>query len=65
MRLLTNVIPVGDLKLHEAGEGCWCFPLLVEKDATLIHNAADCREAQERAGNPGEFGWVLVLSRAT
>lgn len=63
MRRLTNVIPVGDLKLHEAGKECWCFPLLVEEDLTLIHNAADCREAKERAGHHGDLGWVLVVSR--
>jgi len=42
-----HVIPVEDTHTHEAGQWCWCAPTTNE-DGTIVHNAADNREAFER-----------------
>jgi hypothetical protein len=41
-----HVIPMGDLREHEATAACWCVP--VEDDGVVVHNALDGREAYER-----------------
>jgi hypothetical protein len=43
-----HVVPIGDLREHDALRTCWCLP--VEDDETpglWIHNALDQREKYE------------------
>jgi len=42
-----HLLPINDLKPHEASEACWCHP---ERDdyGSVAHNALDGREAYER-----------------
>ena len=42
----AEVVPLGDLRPHHEGPGCWCRPL--EHDDILLHNAADDRESYEQ-----------------
>lgn len=40
-----EVMPVGDLREHDEGMGCWCKPFI--EDEIIIHNAMDRRELYE------------------
>lgn len=43
-----HVLPVDDIKPHEATEKCWCCPVRdSEPPYALIHNSADRREEFE------------------
>lgn len=57
----AHSIPVGgDEPIHEASNGCWCFPV-ADSCGLTVHNAQDCREVLERQGRktPGRM-WVMV-----
>lgn len=45
----THVVPLGDLRDHEASAQCWCHPTQDdEADSVLyVHHALDGREAFE------------------
>jgi hypothetical protein len=42
-----HVVPLGDLREHEASPECWCGPH-EESDGVWVHNSLDRREAFER-----------------
>lgn len=42
-----HIIPIDDLREHEATPDCWCCPTECEEDGTVVHNALDNREAYE------------------
>lgn len=62
--LRIHVIPIGDSKLHAGQTVCWCHPLDAG-DNVWVHNAADCREAQERQGVIRTLGWTNVIEYST
>ena len=41
-----HIIPVDDLREHEATPECWCCPS-EEEDGIFVHHALDNREAYE------------------
>jgi hypothetical protein len=44
-----HVVPLDDLREHEASSRCWCTPAEDDQEcAVLNHNAMDQREAFER-----------------
>jgi len=44
-----HVIPIGDLREHDASESCWCKPQSDEEEPNVIvHNALDERELHEQ-----------------
>jgi hypothetical protein len=44
----THVVPLGDLREHEAARSCWCKPTEDSEEPTvLVHHALDGREAYE------------------
>lgn len=47
----------GKFCIHLAVRECWCHPM--HTPAGWIHNAMDCREAQERQGKPTKL-WISV-----
>jgi len=40
-----DIKPIGDLKPHSDGPGCWCNP--VREDDMFVHNSMDRREEYE------------------
>lgn len=57
---IVHIIPLGDLRLHDAQIDCWCYPM-ESTPGIWGHNAKDCREARERQGNlKSSPGWILV-----
>ena len=42
-----HIIPIDDLREHEATPECWCCPDECEEDGTVIPHALDNREAYE------------------
>lgn len=47
----AHVIPVNDLREHEAEEDCWCVPVTDDLDPNLlVHNALDGRDMNDFAG---------------
>ena len=45
--LRYHVIPIGDLREHEASPECWCHPTPDEEHDYYRHHALDGREAYE------------------
>jgi len=43
-----EVSPVGDLKPHLSGAGCWCNPFM--DDEVIVHNSLDGREKNYELG---------------
>jgi len=43
-----HLIPLEDLREHEATMQCWCVPEEDNDDPIVIHNSADGRELFER-----------------
>jgi len=41
-----EVKPIGDLREHDDGEGCWCSPS--DDEGVLVHHSLDQREFYER-----------------
>ncbi len=63
MNKTIHTIPIGDKELHFAQSTCWCHPTEIEP-SIAVHNAADCRESQERiTGCKSSEGWVLIAER--
>lgn len=69
-----HVIPIGDHDVHAAQEICWCHPVLQQahewphkaQSPLWVHNAKDCRESQERAGNENASeGWIIIAEYVT
>lgn len=45
---LIHVVPLNDLREHEASITCWCHPTQDEEEPfVIIHNALDQREKYE------------------
>ena len=42
-----HVIPVNDLREHEASADCWCRPTPDEEHDIFVHHSLDGREAYE------------------
>lgn len=60
MKRRVHCIPIGDVDMHAAQLICWCHPIEMERNIT-VHNAADCREAKERAtGEKCSEGWINI-----
>lgn len=48
-----HVIPVDDLREHEAASTCWCHPTpLEDQPSVYLHNAMDDREKYESGKVP-------------
>lgn len=47
-----HVIPMQDLREHEADAQCWCHPERDEEYDIYLHHALDGREAYERGELP-------------
>ncbi len=44
-----HVLPIADLREHEASPTCWCHPVEdTETEDLYLHNSLDGREAYER-----------------
>ena len=44
-----HIVPIGDLRDHEADPACWCGPTEDPDDLGIwVHNAMDRREEYER-----------------
>ena len=44
-----HIVPIGDLRDHEADPACWCSPTEDPDDLGIwVHNAMDRREEYER-----------------
>lgn len=44
-----HIVPIGDLRDHEANPACWCSPTEDPDDLGIwVHNAMDRREEYER-----------------
>lgn len=41
-----EVVPIGDLREHQEGPGCWCCP--TDDEGVLVHHSMDRREEFER-----------------
>lgn len=41
----VDIVPAGDLRDHEEGMGCWCFPC--DDEGMTVHNSLDEREKIE------------------
>ena len=55
-----HTLPVGDVEIHAAQETCWCHPTETSPNV-WVHNAKDCREAEERITGEGTGeGWVVI-----
>lgn len=46
MTIPIHVVPLNDLREHDAREDCWCFPVEIfdGDDAVVVHNSMDRRE---------------------
>lgn len=47
----VEVVPLNDLKQHDAGDECWCNPKRIDEDGerpVISHNSKDGREKWER-----------------
>ena len=42
-----HVIPINDLREHEASADCWCRPTPDEEHDLFVHHSLDYREAYE------------------
>lgn len=42
-----HIIPINDLREHEATPECWCCPTEDEEDGLVVHHAMDNREEYE------------------
>lgn len=42
-----HVIPINDLREHEASAECWCNPTPDEEHDLFVHHSLDGREAYE------------------
>lgn len=51
-RLMTHVVPVGDLREHITDRECWCNPSVDDDDLIVIHNSMDERESYEEGRKP-------------
>lgn len=50
---ILHVIPVGDLREHEASVDCWCHPTPDEEEPSVyIHHSMDGRERVETGEVP-------------
>jgi hypothetical protein len=55
--ILKHVLPLNDLRDHEAVRDCWCEPTPeVDRPDVIVHHSADHRE-QVGEGEP----WRVVL----